>query len=331
MQVANINAGREREIAEFKIQQDEAVANCYIEKNRQIQNADVARKLSIEQAEIDKLTQLIAKNREQQQAEIARQQAIEVANRQKETAVRRQGKGIAEARAAALAAEADREKAAQAVITVTVTSEADREAQKKLIAARQEADQNKIKEQTNADVLAYMRLKEADADVLPIHVRGQAAPRRGRLAVRLQACRGRKVAQDGLDVNVEGEKVGVEKARVDVERVSLANKQEFEVLPSSSNLTSSASRPTRKSASPPPRLWPAALCQGQHADFRRPRHHGLHAAAVHECGYWPSPLTASCRPFPPEAKTLLANLGTTIVSQMPSAKKSDRTGKQDAP
>src|SRR3954463_2747246 len=68
MKVANVNAGREREIAEFKIQQDEAVAKRDIEKNRQIQNAEVARKLSIEQAEIDKQTLLIAKTREQQQA-----------------------------------------------------------------------------------------------------------------------------------------------------------------------------------------------------------------------------------------------------------------------
>ena len=43
--------------------------------------------LAIEQAEVDKLTQLIAKNRERETAEILKQQTIEVANRQKEAAI----------------------------------------------------------------------------------------------------------------------------------------------------------------------------------------------------------------------------------------------------
>ena len=94
MKVANVNAGREREIAEFKIQQDEAVAKRDIEKKRQIQTAEVARKLAVEQAEIDKLTPLIAKNREQRdRRKSCKQQAIEVADRAEGSRRRRQGKG----------------------------------------------------------------------------------------------------------------------------------------------------------------------------------------------------------------------------------------------
>ena len=63
-----------------------------------------------------------------------------------------------------LLAEAEREKASQAIVTVQVVAEADRDAQKKLTAARQAASENKIKEETNADVLAYMRVKEAEAE-----------------------------------------------------------------------------------------------------------------------------------------------------------------------
>ncbi len=130
MNVANIQAGREREIAEFKIQQDEAVAMRDIVKQRSLQTAEVSRKLAIEQAEVDKLTSLIAKTSEREQAEIMKQQNIEVANRQKEAAIADKEKQTATARAGMLAAEADREKAAQAVLTVTVLAEADRERRK---------------------------------------------------------------------------------------------------------------------------------------------------------------------------------------------------------
>ena len=66
----------------------------------------------------------------------------------------------AEAQAQVLTAEAEREKAKQQVVTVTVTSEAEREAQKKLIAAQNEVKQNKIREQTEADVLAYTQSRK---------------------------------------------------------------------------------------------------------------------------------------------------------------------------
>src|SRR4051812_26493913 len=143
MKVANINAEREREIAEFKIQQDEAVAKRDIDKQRLLQTAEVARKLAIEQAEVEKQTSLIAKTREQQQAEVLRQQALEVANRTKEAAIAGKEKETAEARAGMLLAEAEREKASQAIVTVQVIAEADRDAQKKLTAARQVANENK--------------------------------------------------------------------------------------------------------------------------------------------------------------------------------------------
>src|SRR4051812_25438259 len=160
--VANVRAEREREIAAFKIEQDEAVSKRDIEKMKNIETAEVERTLAVEQANIAKLTALIGKQKEQETANILKKQTIEVAERTKEVAVAEKERERAAAQAEMLSAEAEREKAKQQVTTVTVTSEAEREAAKKLIAAQQEIKQKQLRDQTEADVMAYMQVKQAD-------------------------------------------------------------------------------------------------------------------------------------------------------------------------
>ncbi|HVT82667.1 MAG TPA: SPFH domain-containing protein, partial [Phycisphaerae bacterium] len=329
MQVANIQAGREREIAEFKIQQDEAVAKRDIEKQRQVQTAEVARKLSIEQAEVDKLTVLIGKTREREQAEILKQQAIEVAHRQKEAAVAAKEKEAAEARAAALEAEAHREKASQAVVTVTVTSEAEREAAKKLIAARQEAEQNKVKEQTNADVLAYMRLKEADAERGAAQAMYEAKLRlaEGDAAGATKRAEGEK-ALKMVDVNVEREKVNVEKARVDVERVSLSNKQEFEGAALQFELEKLRIQADKEVRIAAAQAMANMFAKAQMQIFGDPSTMASMSQQFMKAAGYGAAAEGLMQTLPPEAKSLLANLGNTVVSQM-AAKQNG--GKKDVP
>ena len=229
MKVANVRAGREREVAAFKIEQDEAVARRDIEKNKSIETAEVERTLAVEQAQIAKRIALITKMREQETTDILKKQAVEVAERSKEVAVAEKERERAAAQAEMLAAEAEREKAKQQVVTVTVTSDAAREAEKKLIAAKQQINEKQLREQTEADVLAYMRVKEAEAERKAADMQYEA---RLRLAeADSQSAIKRSEGERALkmiDVNVEREKVNVEQARVDVERQSLANKQEFE-------------------------------------------------------------------------------------------------------
>src|SRR5215217_1288718 len=164
MKVANVQAARQREIAEFKLAQDEAVSRRDIEKMRSIETAEVQRTLAVEQAQVAKQVALIATVREQETAEIQKKQAVEVAERQKEVAVAEKEQQRATAQAQVLAAEAEREKAKQQVVTVTVTSEAEREAQKKLIAAQQEVKQKQLRDQTEADILAYTQVKQAEGE-----------------------------------------------------------------------------------------------------------------------------------------------------------------------
>jgi uncharacterized membrane protein YqiK len=227
--VANVRAAREREIAEFKLAQDEAISRRDIEKMKQIETAEVERTLAVEQAQVAKQVALVATMKEQETAEIAKKQAVEVAERAKEVAVAQKERERAAAQAQVLAAEAEREKAKQQVVTVTVTTEAEREAAKKLIAAQNEVKQKQIRDQTEADVLAYTAVKQAEAERQAAEMQYEARLRLAEADAASQAKRAegeRSIKM--VDVNVEREKVNVEQARVEVERVSLSNKSEFE-------------------------------------------------------------------------------------------------------
>ncbi|HSZ60033.1 MAG TPA: SPFH domain-containing protein [Tepidisphaeraceae bacterium] len=229
MKVANVRAGRDREVQEFKITQDEAISRRDIEKMKNIETTEVERTLAVEQAQIAKRVALVAKLREQETAEILKKQTIEVAERNKEVAVAEKERERAEAQAAVLTAEAEREAAKQKVMTVTVTSEADREAEKQLIAAKQVIEQNKLREQTAADVAAYMALKKAEAEKQAAEAQSQAKLRLAEAAAQSAARQAEgERAIKMVDVNIGREQVNVEQARVEVERQSLSNKQEFE-------------------------------------------------------------------------------------------------------
>ena len=162
-------------------------------------------------------------------AEILKKQSIEVAERNKEVAVADKGRERAEAQAGVLTAEAQRESAKQKVLTVQVTGEADRDAGKQLIAAKQVIEQNKLREQTTADVQAYTAVKKADAERQAAEAQYQARLRlaEGDAQAAAKRAEGERAVKM-VDVTIGREQVGVEQARVEVERQSLANKQEFE-------------------------------------------------------------------------------------------------------
>jgi uncharacterized membrane protein YqiK len=229
MKVANVQAAREREVQEFKLSQEELVARRDIEKKKQVETAEVQRKLAVEQAEVDKLTTLVAKHREQETAQIQKVQAVEVAQRAKEVAVTQKEEERATARAKMLLAEAEREAAEQKVLSVQVNAEAEREAQKKLIAAKQTINEKKIREETEADVMAYMAVKQAEGERKAADLQYEAKLRlaEGDAKSALKRAEGDQ-ALKMVDVTVDRERVQVEQARVDVERQSLSNKQEFE-------------------------------------------------------------------------------------------------------
>lgn len=227
--VANVRAAREREVQAFKIEQDEAVTRREIDKQKAIETAEVQRRLTVEQAEIAKQVALIEKERERETSEVQKQQAIEVAQRQRESAIAAKEQERAAAQAAALLAEAEREQAHQRVLTVEVEGQAEREASQRLIAAKQVISENRIRQETEAEVRAYEQVKQAEGE-------RQAAELQ--YAARLKLAQGESEAEtkraEGerarklVDVQVERERVDVQRERVEVERQELANRSEFD-------------------------------------------------------------------------------------------------------
>ncbi len=217
VEVAKVRAQKEREQREFVIEQQRAVEVAGIEKERAIAAAQIERDRSI-----------ILRDQEKQQTDIDRTKAVEVAGRQKEIAIAEQDAARAQAEAAALSAQAEREKARQSVVTVEQIAEADRDAQKRLIAAKQVVEQDKIKRQTDAEVAAFAALRQAEAE-------RQAADEQAKAQVTLaqassEAARLQAESETVLkmvDVNVAREQVNVEKAKVDVERQALENRETF--------------------------------------------------------------------------------------------------------
>lgn len=228
MEVTNIKAQRLREQQSFQIEQDRAV-----------KEAEIQRDLSVQAASIERDKALLVRKRQMQEAEIerekaisgadiARQQALAVQERQKESAIAQEEALRAQAQEASFRALAGREAAEQEVIKVQELAEAERDAKKKLIAAQQVIDQDKIKRQTEAEVLAFAQLRQADAAL-------QAAEKDA--AARMQLARADAQAKEMnaqgeralqmVSVEVAKEQVEVERARVEVERQALENKQTY--------------------------------------------------------------------------------------------------------
>lgn len=238
--VANVRKAKEREQREFAIEQERLVREAEIAQNQQVEQRRIAQELAVQASDIARQQELIAKEQEREQADITRKKAVETARITQEQAVevaaREQQINVAKKeteRAAAerdkLQAEAARETAQQEVLTVQVTQEANREAEKRLIAAKQVIEQDKIKRQTDAEVEAFAEVKAAEAQQMA--ATAEAAARLQRAEAEAKATRMQAEADQArkvVDVNIERERVEVEQKRVEVERQSLENKQTFE-------------------------------------------------------------------------------------------------------
>jgi flotillin len=206
LEVAKIRAEAEREKQEFQIEQD---------------------KILILRAQEKEKTQ-IGKDQAVASAEIAKEQAVATAERDREIVIAMKDTERQKAEQKALEAGVEREKAGQMVLTVQVTAEAEREAAKKLIAAKQVIEQERIKDQTAADVLAYTHVKDAEGKRKAADMEAEA-----KLRIADSEARAREMLATGetalkmVDVNVAKEQVNVEQKKVDVQRQALENKQTF--------------------------------------------------------------------------------------------------------
>lgn len=231
-EIAKIRADKERESQEAIITQQRQVELAKIEKDKQLQAQEISRQQSIEVARAQQeqavQTAQVVKEQAIQMATVERDKSVSVAERQKQIAIADQEAARAKAEEGSFRAQADRETASQSVQSVTQIAEADREASKKLIAARQEIEQNKLRQLSLADVDAYSRIKQADADRESATKQGEAKRQiaEAEAQAKEMVARGSK-AEQMVAVEVAREQVNVEQARVAVERQQLENRQEF--------------------------------------------------------------------------------------------------------
>jgi flotillin len=317
MKVANVKAAREREVAEFKIAQDESIARRDIEKLKLVETAEVERALAVEQAQIAKKVALVLKQREQETAEIMKKQTVEVAERAKEVAVAEKERERAAAQAAVLSAEAERESAKQSVITVTVTSEAERDAAKKLIAAKQIVNENKIKLETEADVSAYRKLKDAEAERQAANMQYEAKLRlaEGDAQSAIKRSEGEKAGRM-VEVTVERERVSVEQARVEVERQSLANKQEFEGAALTFELEKLRIEADKEARIAAARAMGEMLAKAQMQIFGDPDTMARMSERFMRAASYGAAADGLLSNLPPKAQELLAKLTTAAIGQV---------------
>lgn len=216
--VANVLAERTREKQAFAVEQEKA-----------IREAEIARDLAIETANIERDRTLIRRQQEREQTDIERTKAVELAERQKQISIAEAEATRAAAEQGALAAQAERERANQQITTVQATAQAEREAQTKLIAAKQVIEQDRIKRQTDAEVAAFTELRRAEAVQKAADLEAQARTRLAEADAKAKelVAQGEQ-AQRLVEVNVAREQVNVEEARVEVERRALENRQTFD-------------------------------------------------------------------------------------------------------
>ena len=164
---------RQKTIERNKILQEKAVEEEKIEQQLALQQNQIDADIALEERnKAFKIAQTLQKQ-EAEVAEITRQKTveasrlksqIEIAEAEKDSKVAQQEAaiGIAERTRDRLAAEAEKAQAEAAVVTATEIEKAEREQRLSVIAAQQEAQQSRIKEQNVVEIDVFRRKRQAE-------------------------------------------------------------------------------------------------------------------------------------------------------------------------
>lgn len=225
---AEAEAAQRAEIAKVQAEKNREAETYRIEQERQVKEAEILQDQAVKTTAIERDRLLLLKQQELQKTDIERSKTIELAEREKGIAIADAERQRAEAEKQALEAQAEREKANQQILTVQQLAAAEREAQTKLIAAKQVIEQDRIKRQTDAEVAAFAEVKKAEAQKQAAQLEAEAIRTRAEAEAkaREQVAIG-ETAVKMVDVNIAREQVEVERARVEVERQALEYRQTY--------------------------------------------------------------------------------------------------------
>ncbi|RYX86445.1 hypothetical protein EON83_01890 [bacterium] len=228
-EITQIKASREREKQEFAIEQ-----------SRAIQEAQIAQDISVAAREAEKAGAQISLERDREKARIVketalqtadetRQQSLEIAKREREIAVAQKEAERERAQAEAVAAQGAREKANQEVLTAVAIAEAQREADVKLTAARQMIEQEKFRRETEIEVVALGKLRNAEIEVETAKRQAEAQIALAEAQLKAKQLEAQAVeAREMVDLTVARESLKVREIEVELERRALENRQTFE-------------------------------------------------------------------------------------------------------
>lgn len=225
---AQAEAVQAAEVAKVKAERQRDAETYAIEQARQVEEARIAQQEAIKRRELERDRELIARQRDLETADVERKQAVELAERQKQIAVAEADRARVEAEKQVLEAQAAREAAEQQVATVQRIAEAEREAQTKLIAAKQRIEEDRYRQETEAQVIAFAAVKRAEAEREAAELEAQATLTKAQAEAEAKARLAQgETALKRVEVDIEREKVDVEAARVAVERQALENREQF--------------------------------------------------------------------------------------------------------
>ncbi len=227
-QRAEAEAAQQSEVAKVQAEKKREAETYRIEQDRQVKEAEIQQDQAVRTAAIERDKLLLLRQQELQKTDIERAKTVELTEREKEIAVAEAERRRAEAEREALEAQAERERANQQIITVQQVAAAEREAQAKLIAAKQQIEQERIKRETDVQVQAFAEVKQAEARKQAAELEAQATLTRAEAEAkaREQVARG-ETALKMVDINIAREQVEVERARVEVERQALEYRQTY--------------------------------------------------------------------------------------------------------
>jgi flotillin len=225
---AEAEATQRAQVAKIQAEQNREAETYRLEQERQVKEAEIAQQQAVQTAAIQRDREVILREQERQTTDVEREKAVQLAQREREIAITDAERRRAETEKQALEAQAEREKANQSIITVQQLAQAEREAQTRLIGAKQSIEQDRFKRQTDAEITAFAEVKKAEASKQSAQLEAEATLRRAEAeaSARSQLAKG-DTALKKVDVDIAREQVDVERARVEVEKQALENKQTF--------------------------------------------------------------------------------------------------------
>jgi len=223
---AEAEASQKSEIAKVQSEMEREAETYRLEQGRQIQEAEIYQEQAVKIAALERDRLILLSDQEKQRTNVEREKVIALAQRERAITLSEAEKRGAEAETRVLEAAAQREQASQQILTVQSVAAAEREAQTQLVAAKQRIEQDRLSQQTQAEVAAFAQVRHAQGAMQAAKLEAESVRLKADANADARERNARaETAFKKVDVDIARELVEVERVRVEVERQSLENRE----------------------------------------------------------------------------------------------------------